>query len=165
MPELHAVPPPEPTPTEGQRALSRLSDHPIGRRNVVWGWMAMWIGILSGSILMAWSFGGPFPAPPGFEDYGSLPRRMTRLAHIAQVMLPLINIVIGRELDRVYLSDRWKQICSWCAIVGMVGVPTGLLLASVVHVSLKYVAVVPVNCFLFALVLMGIGTLRASRRE
>ena len=32
---------------------------------------------------MAWSFNGPFPPPPGFDDYTSLPRRLVRLAHVA----------------------------------------------------------------------------------
>lgn len=141
----------------------RLTDCPVGRRNILWGWMTMWLGIASGSILMCWSFAGPFPTPPGFENYGDLARRMTRLAHIALVMLPFINIAIGRELDRKALSERWKQITSWCAIVGMIGVPVGLLLGALIHNQLKWVSVIPVNCMLLALLAMALGTWKEHR--
>jgi len=154
---------PRPLETSAMLPGAHLAARPVGRRNLLWGWMTMWIGILSGSILMAWSFSGPFPAPLGFEDYGGLARRMSRLAHIAQVMLPLINVLIGRELDSLALTHRWKQICSWSAIVGMIGVPTGLYLGGIVHIHLKYVSLLPVNAMMLALIIMGIGTLRAHR--
>src|SRR5687767_1710654 len=123
---------------------AHLAARPVGRRNLLWGWMTMWIGILSGSVLMAWSFSGPFAAPAGFEDYSDLSRRMARLAHVAQVMLPLINVLIGRELDSLALTRKWKDICSWSAIIGMIGVPLGLYLGAVVHIHLKYVSLLPV---------------------
>jgi hypothetical protein len=142
---------------------AHLAQRPVGRRNLLWGWMTMWIGILSGSILMAWSFDGPFSSPRGFEDYADLPRRMSRLAHIAQVMLPLINVLIGRELDSLALTDKWKQICSWSAIIGMIGVPLGLYLGAIVHIQLKYVSLPAVNAMMLSLIIMGVGTLRAHK--
>jgi hypothetical protein len=153
-----------PAPSDGSTSGGAyLSEYPIGRRNIAWGWTCMWLGIVSGSILMAWSFAGPFPAPGGFEDYGMLSRRMSRLAHIAQIMLPIINILLGRDLDRLPLTTRWKQICSWSAIIGLIGVPLGLYLGALVDIRLKYVSVLPVNAFLLALYLMALGTVRAWR--
>src|SRR5258708_3463710 len=82
---------------------------PIGRRNVVWGWCAIVLGPGGGSLLMAWCFAGPFPAPvPWLDSYDSVERRVLRLAHVAMVMIPLINIVLGHELDQIALSDKWK---------------------------------------------------------
>ena len=122
----------------------------------------MVLGAVSGSIIMAWSFGGPFPAPSGFEDYTDLPRRMVRLAHVALFMLPLINVVFGKEIDRVALSTKWKQIASWCAIVGMIGIPVGLLLGALVHIHLKYSAIPPVSCLMFAIFLVAVGKARSK---
>jgi hypothetical protein len=139
------------------------SPHPvtdIGRRNVVWGWGMISMGAVTGLIIMAWSFAGPFPTPSGFHDYGDLPRRMMRLAHIALFMLPIINILIGKDLDRARLTARWKQICSVSALVAMIGIPLGLTLAATIDVRLKYVAMLPSYALLFALAIMGLGMVR-----
>ena len=135
----------------------------IGRRNVVWGWATIVLGVVSGAILMSWSFAGPFPTPPGFHDYADLTRRMVRLAHIAMFMLPLINIALGHDLDSLPLSSKWKQICSWCGLIGMVGVPLGLILGGLVHIWLKLVAVPGVYAFMLALGIMGVGKLKGER--
>src|SRR5437868_449963 len=103
---------------------------PIGRRNVVWGWCAIVLGPTGGSILMAWCFAGPFSAPvPWLESYDSVERRVLRLAHVAMVMIPLINIVLGHELDQIALSAAWKRRASWLGIIAIPGVPLGLFLA------------------------------------
>lgn len=138
-------------------------DGPIGRRNVVWGWVTIVCGAISGSVIMAWSFSGPFSPPPGWDDYVSLSRRLMRLAHVAFFMLPLINIVLGKELDQIALSDRWKNITSWCAIVGMIGIPVGLMLAAIIHPDLKYIASLPVSLLLLSLTLMAVGKVRSTR--
>ena len=137
----------------------------IGLRNVTWGWATMFLGALSGTILMAWSFNGPFPEPPGFENYVDLSRRMTRLAHIALFMVPLINIAIGREIDRLRISSVWKEIASWSAIVGMIGIPLGLLLGALVHYQLKYVAMMPSYALLLSLMIMAVGAVRARNHS
>lgn len=143
---------------------------PIGRRNVVWGWCAIVLGPSVGSILMAWCFGanntaGPFPAPfPWLEDYGSVERRMLRLAHVAMVMIPLINIVLGHELDQVALSGRWKRRASWLAALAIPGVPLGLTLAGVSGVvDLKYLSVPGVYAFIAALAIVAVGKVRQHR--
>ena len=138
---------------------------PIGKRNVKWGWMFIGLGALSGSIIGAWAFGGPFPAPPGHDNYADLARRLVRLAHVALFMLPILNILIGKELDGIALSDRGKQLISKLALFAMVGMPGFLLLAGTVHVGFKYLAALPVTALLCALVLMGIGKWRACEAE
>jgi hypothetical protein len=143
---------PAPAPLEG----------PIGRRNVVWGWVTMPLGAISGSILMAWSFAGPFAPPSGFHDYTDLPRRMVRLAHIAVFMLPIINILVGKELDRLALPEAWKRFTSWSAIVGMIGIPLGLTLGALFWLPLKWVAVPGVSGLMVALLLVAWGRVRAE---
>ena len=150
------------TQTDPQRVAP--TEGPIGRRNVVWGWATMVLGALSGSILMAWSFDGPFPAPSGFTDYAELPRRLTRLAHVALFALPLINVVFGKNIDQADLPEAWKQAASWLAIVGMIGIPFGLLCGALIHVQLKYVSALPVFALMTALAILAGGKVRQHRR-
>lgn len=143
-------------------AASVATEGPIGRRNVVWGWVAIPVGAISGSILMAWSFAGPFDPPPGFHDYADLSRRMIRLAHIATFMLPIINILLGKEVDRLHLPERWKEICSWTGIIGMIGIPLGLTLGALITIQLKYVAVPGVAGLTISLLLAAAGKVRRA---
>ena len=45
----------------------------------------------------------------------------------------------------------------------MIGVPLGLYLGAIVHIHLKYVSLPAVNAMMLALVIMGVGTLRAHK--
>jgi hypothetical protein len=135
----------------------RWREGPIGRRNVVWGWFGIVLGPLSGSILMAWSFDGPFDVPAILGEYDHVNRRVMRLAHVAMLMLPLLNIVYGKEIDFTSLGERWKRIGSWCAIVAMIGVPLGLVLAALVHNQMKYISTLPVYCLIAAFAIMAYG--------
>ncbi len=135
----------------------------FGRRNVVWGWAVIGLGAVSGLVLMSWSFAGPFAPPPGFTNYSDLARRMVRLAHIALFMLPIINILIGKDLDGAALSDRWKLTCSVAGLIAMIGIPLGLTLGALVDIRLKYVAMLPAYALLVALAVMAVGIIRAQR--
>jgi purine-cytosine permease-like protein len=151
--------PPAPAPAAGWR------EGPIGRRNVVWGWCGIVLGPTVGSILMAWCFAGPFPAPvPWLEDYESVERRMLRLAHVAMVMVPLINIVFGHSIDATDLPERWKRRASWLAALAIPGVPLGLTLGALFWVPLKYLSVPGVYAFIAGLAIMAWGKVRAARR-
>jgi len=136
----------------------------IGRRNVVWGWIGICSGAISGLIIGGWSFGGVIPPPPGFENYGDLARRMVRLAHVAMFMLPIINILIGKELDGLALSDTWKRRASTLALVGMIGIPLGLLLGGLIHPLLQHVLGLPACCLLAALALVAYGKVKQAPR-
>ena len=135
----------------------------IGHRNVVWGWYFMALGVITGSILSAWSFGGPFAAPPGFHDYADLSRRMVRLAHIALFMLPIINILVGKDLDKIEVSGFWKQVASWGAAISIISVPGGLALGALVTLNLKYLSAPGVTGLMVSLLIMGYGTLQREK--
>jgi len=51
------------------------------------------LSMAAGAVAGAWSFGGPVAPPAGLESYDSLPRRLLRLAHIAAIMLPVLNLL------------------------------------------------------------------------
>jgi len=131
----------------------------FGQINIVLGWTWMLLGITSGSILGFWSFGGPMKLPRGFEDYASLPRRMTRLAHIAFFALPMISILYGHSIDSIDVSDQLKLIGSYSFLVCMVGVPVFLLMASY-YLPFKYLEVVPVSAGFVGLGIMAWGQLK-----
>lgn len=136
---------------------------PIGERNVVWGWCAIILGAATGGLLGLWSFAGPVAPPPGFEAYQDLPRRLVRLAHVALFMLPIINILIGKELDGLGMSDRLKQLTSWLGITAMILIPFGLIIAAVIHPNLQYVSWPGASALLTALSLVAYGKVRAVR--
>ncbi len=139
---------------------------PIGRLNTTLGWCGIVLGPTTGSILMAWCFAGPFPAPvPWLEDYESVERRMLRLAHVALVMIPLINIVFGHSIDRTDLSETWKRRASYLVAFAIPGVPFGLILGSLFWVPLKWASVPGVYAFIAGLAIMAVGKVRWARRE
>jgi hypothetical protein len=132
----------------------------IGFINIVAGWSGMVIGISSGAFLGMYAFNGPFRPLKGHEAYDALPRRMLRLAHIAWVMLPLINIVYGNHIDAANLSDEMKLFGSWAQIVGMIGVPTFLTLSALVWHPFKYFEAIPVSATLISLCIIAYGYIR-----
>ncbi|MFC1706502.1 hypothetical protein ACFL59_06715 [Planctomycetota bacterium] len=139
---------------------------PIGRRNTVWGWCGIVAGPTVGSILMAWVFAGPFLSPlTWLEDYVSVERRMLRLAHVALVMIPLINIVFGHTIDAVALPDRWKRLASWLVALAMPIVPLGMILGAVVWVPLKYLSSPGVYALIAGLAIMAVGKVRQARSD
>lgn len=128
----------------------------IGETNIAFGWLVMIVGILTGSLLGMYAFAGPFKPPRGHEEYASLPRRMVRLAHIAFVALPMINILYGQHIDATDLSESIKQLGSYSMIVGMIGVPT-LLIAASFYNPIKYLEVIPVGGILLGLAIIAYG--------
>ncbi|MBL7665786.1 MAG: hypothetical protein JNM93_11685 [Bacteriovoracaceae bacterium] len=128
----------------------------IGQLNIVFGWVFIVLGILSGSVLGMWSFDGPMPAPKNHTNYVDLSRRLVRLAHIAMFMLPVINILYGMFIDSALLTPQLKQIGSISMIICMIGVPFFLILASFKNIF-KYCEAVPVSAGILGLMLMAWG--------
>jgi len=74
-----------------------------GARNVKGGLVLLSTGLAAGLGMSLYAFQPLVPVPASLLRYDDLPRRLLRLAHIAGVMLPLINIVVGPWLDRLSL--------------------------------------------------------------
>jgi hypothetical protein len=152
-------------PVAPAAAPARAADEPIfGRPNIMWGWVGIVLGPTVGSILMAWCFAGPFPSPmERLADYDGVERRMLRLAHVAMVMIPLINVVFGMHLDRAVLSPVWKRRASTLALIAIPGVPIGLTLGALIWVPLKWLSVPGVYAFIAALAINAVGQWRRYR--
>jgi hypothetical protein len=65
--------------------------------------------------------------PMGFERYGDLPRRLVRLAHIAAIMLPILNIILAPHIDRLRVSEIARRRVSSTLLFGATFGPATLL--------------------------------------
>jgi hypothetical protein len=142
-----------------ERAGSREPD--LGPRHRLFGWILFLAGILYGMSLGLFAFGGPFAAPAGFADYASLPRRLTRLAHIACMALGIINVQYGQEIDRLRLSRAWRQIGSTAMIAAAVLMPVLLTLAAF-HIEWKWGLPVPATAALIGVAVLVAGLERRT---
>jgi hypothetical protein len=105
----------------------------IGARNVRGGIVLLAAGLLLGLAMSLYAFVPLVPkVPAGLDAYDDLPRRLLRLGHIAAVMLPVLNIVLGGWLDRLALSRRAKEASSWLLLGGAAGLPLTLVMEALV---------------------------------
>lgn len=89
------------------------------------GWFWLSVGLCVG----AW-MGLGFRKPDWLGGYGSWPRRMVRLGHIAMIMLGVLNILFAVSTDRIALPHFWTGFASIGFIVGAVCMPLGCFLAA-----------------------------------
>lgn len=137
-----------------------------GARNVRAGLVLLPLGVFSGLALSLFAFVPIVPPPPGFESYADLPRRMVRLAHIAAVMLPLINVVLGRWIDVLALSPIWRRRASWLLLVGAIGLPAFLVAEALVHpLAVLHVSGIPALSLTAALTICGVGAARTPTSD
>ena len=100
----------------------------IGDANVVFGWIWMCLGFILGMTMGIWAEGKQW-----LGGYASVTRRYLRLGHIAFIALSIINILYGKELASVDLSDNMKNIGSFLMIFGAVGVPVTCVSAAFIR--------------------------------
>lgn len=89
----------------------------IGEANVIFGWIWMCLGFILGMTMGIWAEGKQW-----LGGYASVTRRYLRLGHIAFIALSIINILYGKELASVDLTDSLKNTGSILMIFGAVGV-------------------------------------------
>ncbi|PYN94400.1 MAG: hypothetical protein DMD91_28045 [Candidatus Rokuibacteriota bacterium] len=94
--------------------------------------MLLSIGLAGGLAMSLYAFEPIVRAPASLQHYDDLPRRLLRLAHIAAIMLPLINVVLAPRLDDLRLSRRMTGVASWFLLLGAAGLPLSLLAESLV---------------------------------
>jgi hypothetical protein len=135
-----------------------------GARNVRGGLVLLSVGLFLGLVMSLYAFVPMVPrVPAGFDHYDDLPRRLLRLAHVAALMLPLINVVIGGWLDRLALSARAKEAASRLLLWGAVGVPAGLMLEAALPLARTvHVSGVPVLLFCAGVGLVSVGASRTD---
>jgi hypothetical protein len=103
-----------------------------GNRNVQGGLVLLSLGLAAGLAMSLYAFKPLVPVPPALAHYDDLPRRLVRLAHIAAIMLPLINVAVGPWLGRLALSARARTAASWLLLGGAAGLPLTLALEAFV---------------------------------
>ncbi len=136
----------------------------IGMQNVRAGFVMISLGLLGGMLMSAYAFEPIVPVPASLDHYDDLPRRLLRLAHIAAIMLPLLNIVFGLVIDRLYLAVRTKQLASWLLIVGAVGLPITLALEALwAPVRALHIPGVPASAFCVGVFILSTGALKTRR--
>jgi hypothetical protein len=91
--------------------------------NVRAGLILLPLGLLAGLGMSLYAFHPVVQAPWAYDE---LPRRLLRLGHIAAIMLPLVNILVGPWIDRLPLSERAKRLASRLLIWGAAGLPLAL---------------------------------------
>ena len=101
-----------------------------GRSNVAVAWWMIGIGMATGAVMGLWSFDGPVRPPAGFALYDDLPRRLVRLAHIASVALPALNLLYVPWILRSSWSERDRRLGCRLLLFGTVALPVLLALAA-----------------------------------
>lgn len=95
-------------------------------RNVRGGLVLLPLGLLAGLAMSLYAFQPLVTPPAGLDRYDDLPRRLLRLGHIAAIMLPLINIVVGPWIDRLALGRRARGLTSGLLLFGAAALPAAL---------------------------------------
>jgi Na+/H+-dicarboxylate symporter len=122
-----------------------------GEINILFGWAWMCVGFLSGMILGLRAEGEQW-----LGGYASLTRRYLRLAHVAFVALSIINILYGKELGTIDLSNHIKNIGSALMIFGAAGVPLACISAAFLRKT-RYLLPVPAAAVLIGVIILLIG--------
>lgn len=138
----------------------------IGARNVKTGLALLALSLVGGLAMSLYAFVPMVRVPEGLTHYDDLPRRLFRLAHVAAVMLPLLNVVCGLVLDRLRLSVGLKELTSFLLLAGAVGLPLALAAQGLSPVAREWhVAGPPAIAMTLAAILVAVGALRTPARE
>lgn len=132
----------------------------IGDLNIVFGWLWMNMGFITGLLmgLKAEQFGLNTlkEGPTWLDGYGSIPRRLIRLGHVAFIMLPVLNILYGQFIDGAALSHAWKLTGSYAMIAGAVGIPL-LCFGAAFYRPLKILLGLPASAILLGNLIIATG--------
>lgn len=122
--------------------------------NEIFGWAC-----ILASVLMGLWMGIRFQQENWLGGYGTLARRMVRLAHIALAALGIVNIEFGRSVGELALSSGLVHTISFAFIVAAVSMPACCLLIAKKSRRFEMFAL-PIGSLTVALVLTIAGLLR-----
>lgn len=134
-----------------------------GARNVRGGLILLSAGLAAGLAMSCYAFQPLVTVPPALAHYDDLPRRLLRLAHIAAVMLPLINVVVGPWLDRVRLPLPAREAASWLLLLGAIILPCALAVEAVLPTMMwLHLSALPAVAFCAGLFVVSLGAYRTT---
>lgn len=138
--------------------VNYLTNFPVevGRRNQVAAWWLLGMGLSVGAVLGLWSFYGPIAPPRMLAEYEDIPRRLLRLAHIALVALPILNLQYVPWIRQSRWSRRFQRMACDALLVGTMGLPIVLAAAAFWPAAL-FVSPVPVGCLITAVFALALG--------
>src|SRR5262249_19517555 len=138
----------------------------IGARNIKTGLVLLAVSLVGGLAMSLYAFVPMITVPAGLIQYDDVPRRLFRLAHVAAVMVPLLNVVCGLVLDRLRLPLRLKKLTSVLLLAAAVGLPLALAAQGAVPLAREWhVAGPPAVASAVAAALMAVGALRTPANE
>ncbi len=122
--------------------------------NQFFGWTAVLLAIGVGSWM-----GLQFQREDWLNGYGSLPRRMVRLAHVALAALGILNIEFGLTIRELALPPSIVNAASWALMFAAISMP--LCCLAIARGSRRFgLFGVPVSALAAALVLTIGGLVR-----
>ena len=138
----------------------------IGARNIKAGMALLALSLVGGLAMSLYAFVPMMPVPFSLDEYDDLSRRFFRLAHIAAVMLPLLNIVLGFLLDRLRLTLSWKELTSFLLLAGAVGLPLALAAQGLYRPAAEWhVAAPPAIAMTLGVLTATFGALRTPSED
>ena len=133
----------------------------LGRTNIRVAWWMIGAGMVAGAVMGLWSFGGPIEPPPGFRAFDDLPRRLTRLGHIAAIALPALNLLYVPWMRRARWGDVVRRSGCRLLLFGTVALPSLLGLAAFWDPA-RYLLPLPVAALIAAILLLAVGLSRGA---
>jgi hypothetical protein len=117
-----------------------------------------WISVLGG-LGMGLYMGLKFQREDWLGGYGSFPRRMVRLAHVALVALGILNIQFAQSLPRMHAGATAVAIASFAFMAAAVLMPACCLWMAVRRRHFEIFAA-PITCLAAGLLLTIGGLIR-----
>jgi len=134
-----------------------------GARNVRGGLVLLALGIAAGMAMSLYAFQPMIAVPQGLVRYDDLPRRLFRLAHIAAIMLPLINLVVAPLLDRLPFGRRAREAASRLLLLGAATLPAALAVEGLFPVLIPlHLSALPATVFAAGVFLTSAGAWRMT---
>ena len=133
----------------------------LGGANIRVAWWMIGASMAAGGVMGLWSFGGPLEPPPGFRAFDDLPRRLTRLGHIAAIALPALNLLYVPGMRRARWGDAVRRAGCRLMLFGTVALPSLLVLAAFWDPG-RYLLPLPVAALIAATLLLAAGLSRRA---
>lgn len=129
---------------------------PIGRKNIVFGWIFILLSLFFG-VFLELKLADP---QWGTGDTRVL-RKLFKDAHAHAIGLAVLNLLYGLTIDAAGISDAMKNQGAWLAIIGAVVFPLSMIL-TVFNPPLFYGTYVAAFFLFVALWIIIVGSLKRS---
>lgn len=136
------------------RDLNDTAGTAVGRRNVVFGWCWLLLGVVQAMLIGLFAFHDSW-----LGGYSSLPRRLLRLSHISFMALPLLNVLYGQQIDAIRMAPAIRNLGSYAMIVAGISMPTVCLLTAA-NPFFELFFFIPAGSFAIGIAIMACGQVR-----